>query len=243
MTDRGTLRVMGIPEGVEGLLSFDLACGEAAHYPEFPFGVRIDADGGFQRQVQFTVSHQCVRVHAPLPGRWAGPRRVRLASGQSYVPCARGINADVRRLAVRVSNVAVRTGVSAADAEREELLDAADAALGRQAWADASRAYTQVLAADRDSARARSGLGLALLGLGEAAEGVAQLEEAVRLRPDPDRVNDLACGYLHVGRAAEAAHLLRGLLAIAPEHAEARANLERLGVLVGGPAEAGERER
>jgi Flp pilus assembly protein TadD len=69
---------------------------------------------------------------------------------------------------------------------------------------------------------------LALLALGDAAEGLAQLEEGVRLSPTPDLVTNLACGFIHVGRLAEAERLLEGVLAVAPAHDAARFNLGRL---------------
>ncbi len=112
--------------------------------------------------------------------------------------------------------------------EQPSALDRGDQALHTGAWSEACEAFIEVLTREPVCAAARSGLGLALLSLGETAEGLAQLEEGVKLRPDPDRVSNLACGYMHVGRLAEAERLLAAVLAAAPQHEPARVNLRRL---------------
>ena len=117
-------------------------------------------------------------------------------------------------------------------------LDRGDRALSAAAWEAACEAYMLVLEQDRQCARARSGLGLALVGLGDTTEGLAQLEEGVRLAPTPDLVSNLACGFLHVGRLAEAERLLEGVVAVAPEHKAARFNLARLREAQGTTADA-----
>jgi glycosyltransferase involved in cell wall biosynthesis len=107
-------------------------------------------------------------------------------------------------------------------------LDRANQALHAGAWAEAADAYIGVLEREPVCAEARSGLGLALLALGDTDEGMAQLEEGVRLAPTPDVVTNLACGCIHVGRFTEAKRLLEGVLAVAPAHEAARFNLDRL---------------
>ncbi|HSB73562.1 MAG TPA: putative sugar O-methyltransferase [Candidatus Methylomirabilis sp.] len=112
--------------------------------------------------------------------------------------------------------------------EGESDMAAGHLALERQAWPQACAAFIRVLERDRKCAAARSGLGLGLLALGDAEEGLAQLQEAVRLEPSPDSVSNLACGFIHVGQHAEARQLLEGILAVAPDHAAARTNLDLL---------------
>ena len=112
--------------------------------------------------------------------------------------------------------------------DRTSALERAEAALRTGGWMAACRSYIDVLQSDPRCATARSGLGLALLALGDVEEGLAQLNEAVRLEASPDLVNNLACGLMHVGRLAEAERLLEGIVAVAPTHGDARDNLTRL---------------
>lgn len=107
-------------------------------------------------------------------------------------------------------------------------LAAGFAALEAQAWLEAAQAFIRVLQGDPNRAAARSGLGLALVALGDGIEGLAQLNEGVRLEPSPDLVSNLACGLIHLDRTAEAERLLRGIIEVVPDHAAARENLERL---------------
>ena len=117
----------------------------------------------------------------------------------------------------------------AADAgQQAETLEAALAALDRQAWPEACEGFVHVLERDKQCAWARSGLGLGLIALGDSDEGLAQLREAVRLEPKPDFVCNLASGLIHVGQRAEGERLLRGILDLVPQHEAARANLEML---------------
>jgi len=102
--------------------------------------------------------------------------------------------------------------------------DAGYAALNRQAWLEASVHFIATLERTRDHPSARSGLGIALIALGEEEEGLAQLQEAVRLEPNPDWVCNLASGLIRLGRRTEAEQLLRGILDIVPNHEAARAN-------------------
>jgi Flp pilus assembly protein TadD len=102
------------------------------------------------------------------------------------------------------------------------------AALQRQAWGDAGDLFLRALERNAEHAPARSGLGLALMSLGDEAEGLAQLREAVRLTPDPDWVCNLASGLIHLGRAGDAERLLRGILAVVPGHPAAQENLRAL---------------
>jgi len=101
-------------------------------------------------------------------------------------------------------------------------------ALERKAWAEACHGFIRALEEDSTCAVARSGLGLALMALGDAEEGLAQLQESVRLSPTPDAVCNLACGWIHVGRHAEARQLLEGILTLVPTHEAARANRDAL---------------
>ncbi len=101
-------------------------------------------------------------------------------------------------------------------------------ALQRQAWAEAAECFIVALEGNAEHAAARSGLGLALMSLGDEEEGLAQLREAVRLRPHPDWVCNLASGLIQNGSTADAERLLRGILAVVPAHEAARANLDAL---------------
>jgi GT2 family glycosyltransferase/Flp pilus assembly protein TadD len=101
-------------------------------------------------------------------------------------------------------------------------------ALERKAWAEACHGFIRALEEDSTCAAARSGLGLALMALGDAEEGLAQLQESVRLSPTPDAVCNLACGWIDVGRHAEARQLLEGILTVVPTHEAARANRDAL---------------
>jgi GT2 family glycosyltransferase/SAM-dependent methyltransferase len=112
--------------------------------------------------------------------------------------------------------------------EVERCTHAGYAALQRQAWGDAGEMFLRALERNAEHAPARSGLGLALVSLGDDEEGVAQLREAVRLTPDPDWVCNLASGLIHLGREGDAERLLRGILAVVPGHAAAQENLRAL---------------
>jgi tetratricopeptide (TPR) repeat protein len=119
-------------------------------------------------------------------------------------------------------------GSCSASAGRLDGLEAGQDALEQCAWAEACNGFIRALEQDPACGVARSGLGLALIALGDAEEGLAQLQESVRLSPTPDAVCNLACGLIHVGRHAEARQLLEGILAVMPTHDAARANLDAL---------------
>ncbi len=103
-----------------------------------------------------------------------------------------------------------------------------DRARNAQPWSQVCTAFIRVLEQNRDCAAARSGLGLGLVALGDAEEGLAQLQHAGRIQPTPDHVCNLAWGFLQSGRHAEAELLLRGVLDTVPQHQEAQAALAAL---------------
>jgi GT2 family glycosyltransferase/Flp pilus assembly protein TadD len=119
-------------------------------------------------------------------------------------------------------------GSCSASVGRLDGLEAGQDALEQCAWAEACNGFIRALEQDPACGVARSGVGLALMALGDAEEGLAQLQESVRLSPTPDAVCNLACGLIHVGRHAEARQLLEGILAVMPTHDAARANLDAL---------------
>jgi SAM-dependent methyltransferase len=108
---------------------------------------------------------------------------------------------------------------------RQLPLEEAKAARARGEWDAAAMLYIDILGTNRGCAEARAGLGACLLMLGDGDEGLAQLSEAARLAPTPNIVNDYACGLLAAERHEEAERLLEGILSVAPDHEEARANL------------------
>jgi tetratricopeptide (TPR) repeat protein len=72
-------------------------------------------------------------------------------------------------------------------------------------------------------------LGFARLQMGQAREAVPALEEAVRIEPNPERLNTLAQAYEASGRpAADAEARYREALQIQPAAASIRVNLARL---------------
>src|SRR5262245_41986934 len=72
-----------------------------------------------------------------------------------------------------------------------------------------------MLELDPDSARGRRELGRVLLQLGQYAEAIADLRQAVARKSDPDFLSDLAHAYAVAGRRDEALRTLAQLLLIA----------------------------
>jgi tetratricopeptide (TPR) repeat protein len=187
--------------------------------------------------LRFERSGQVGEVMVPLPEE-GGPVRLRFESDAFFVPREQGVSPDDRRLALQAGPLCVEpAGEEAGEEGAAGWLTAGDRAAQRGRWVEACAAYIEALRRQRNCAEARAGLGLALLAQGEVEEGLAQLEEGVRLRPTPDLVADLASGLLAAGRTAEGERLLRGVLAADPGHLAARANLAALEAAI--PAGAG----
>jgi tetratricopeptide (TPR) repeat protein len=76
---------------------------------------------------------------------------------------------------------------------------------------------------------ARNNLGNVLLQAGRNAEAIAQLEAAVRIKPNyADACNSLGAALYHAGRTREAIAQFAAALRIRPDYVEARKNLERM---------------
>jgi tetratricopeptide (TPR) repeat protein len=76
---------------------------------------------------------------------------------------------------------------------------------------------------------ARNNLGNALLQLERTKEAIAELEEAVRIKPDyAEGRNSLGAALYHAGRTQEAIAEFAAALRIKPDFVEARRNLEQM---------------
>ncbi len=228
MSEAGMIAVWARDAEARQELLLTVTCGEAACYDPFPFAVTISAGQTLLTQVRFEQSCQQHTIAVPLPERAGTGQYLLLRSGSSYVPRALGVGGDDRRLSVRVGPVHLRPASAASASDDAVDLGAADRALHSEAWGEACQGYIRILQRDRNCAAARSGLGLGLMALGETEEGLAQLQEAVRIKASPDLVSNLACGLMHVGRLEEAGQLLESILAGAPGHEAAQENLRRL---------------
>ena len=79
----------------------------------------------------------------------------------------------------------------------------------------ALKGYRQMLDLDQDSTRGRRDLGRVLLQLGQHAEAIDVLREAVARKSDPDFISDLAYAYAVAGRRGEARRMLAQLQDVA----------------------------
>ena len=113
------------------------------------------------------------------------------------------------------------------DADAHEQLAAAYGVLGRMAEAAAQLRAALALAPDNPDLHAL--LSQALAGTGQMEQAVAEQKRAVTLRSsDPDDWNNLGVLEVKAGKISEAREDFRRALQIAPDHAQARANLEHL---------------
>jgi tetratricopeptide (TPR) repeat protein len=85
----------------------------------------------------------------------------------------------------------------------------------------AIRAYREYLAAEPDSAQARSNLGAALARTGRYDEAIAEYDRALRKSPDnPALLLNLGLAYYKTGRLAEAAARFERAVSLAPQFKE-----------------------
>jgi predicted SAM-dependent methyltransferase len=202
MADRGTLTVWA-GGGDRPSLTFSVTCLDAAYYTQFPFRLRLYAWSRLVAEVAFERSHQTHAVRVDLPQGAGGPQHLRFASDGHFVPRELGHNHDDRRLALQLRDVRLEAGEP--DDEGSGLLATAERAAAAGGWPEACQAYIRLLDADRNCAAARAGLGRALLALGDAEEGAAQLREAARLDPSPGMLRRVAAelaGAVSVGSPA-----------------------------------------
>jgi Flp pilus assembly protein TadD len=127
--------------------------------------------------------------------------------------------------AVALLERAVHADADSADAH--EQLARAYAIVGRQ-----REALDELRAAERlkpDDAEIHSALSQVLAGAGNLAEAIEEERTALKLEEhDADGWNNLGVMLLRMGQTAEARAALEHALRLEPDHAQARANLERL---------------
>lgn len=105
--------------------------------------------------------------------------------------------------------------------------------------ADAVPFYRRALALEDDLSAAWSNLGLALLGLGDAAQGLSCQRQALCLQPDnAEAQTNLGMTLYAAGHVAEAENAFRAALRLDPGHANATLNLGAARQLANCPAEA-----
>ena len=93
-------------------------------------------------------------------------------------------------------------------------------------WRNSETLFRHALAVTRDSAVAHYSLGIALVQQDRLSEGMAHLEQAVRLKPDyPEAHNNLGYALLQQGKVAEAIGHVEEAVRLKPEYAEAYCNL------------------
>ena len=119
-----------------------------------------------------------------------------------------GMNRKQRR-AARSSGTASVPGLPAGKAPPQAAAELFNTAIKHHqagALADAERCYRQLLAAFPGHAEAHSRLGAVLMRQGKVADGIAQVERAVALKPDMfEAYGNLAQAYLAAGQADRAA--------------------------------------
>ncbi|HUD70823.1 MAG TPA: tetratricopeptide repeat protein, partial [Dongiaceae bacterium] len=144
--------------------------------------------------------------------------------------------ADERRVEVlrrRIADpAAARSGSSTLDLDRREIVARLTAigerALSSRRYDDARRSVEEALRYDPANARARRGLGAALLGLEQPARARTVLEQALLDKPDdPDALVILAAALQKLDRAPEAIAALRKSNQLRPD-ASVRAQIETL---------------
>jgi Flp pilus assembly protein TadD/mono/diheme cytochrome c family protein len=127
--------------------------------------------------------------------------------------------------AVELLESAVKQRPKDVDA-REQLADAY-ALSGRVG--DAVAQLREAIALSPDNPELHSLLSQALASIGQLQQAIAERKAALHLRAsDPDDWNNLGVLEARAGRIAEAREDFRHALQLAPDHAQARANLERL---------------
>jgi GT2 family glycosyltransferase/CDP-glycerol glycerophosphotransferase (TagB/SpsB family) len=108
MIDEGILRVCKALENKENsstrVVKFNLTCGDAKCYRQFPFKVCISTEdsSAVEVEVRFDRSFQTVPVEVKTK-----KGRLILRSEQSFIPAEVGINGDPRLLSVHLTNVSV----------------------------------------------------------------------------------------------------------------------------------------
>jgi ferredoxin len=105
MTRQGVIRIPAVTAPGGSQFTFSLSCGEARHYPSFPFRVRFWLAGKAAQEAVFSSSKQSISFVLPLADRT--PAELHLASDAWFVPCKSGINADPRELSVRIGGLAI----------------------------------------------------------------------------------------------------------------------------------------
>jgi ferredoxin len=105
MTRQGVIRIPPVAAPGGAQLTFSLSCGEARHYPSFPFRVRFWLAGNPAQEAVFSSSKQSISFVLPLADRT--PAELHLASDAWFVPSKSGINADPRELSVRIGGLAI----------------------------------------------------------------------------------------------------------------------------------------
>jgi superkiller protein 3 len=94
---------------------------------------------------------------------------------------------------------------------------------------DAVAQLRQAISLSPETASLHSLLAQALSSTGQLEQAIAEQKTALRLQPNaPDDWNNLGVLEATAGRTAQAREDFRHALQLAPDHAQARANLERL---------------
>ncbi|HEY2860644.1 MAG TPA: tetratricopeptide repeat protein [Terracidiphilus sp.] len=135
------------------------------------------------------------------------------------------LEADRTSAALEHLQHAVR--VDSSSAEAHELLARAFALSGDQTKALEELHTTARL--EPEDAQVHAALSQVLAGMGSLAEAIEEQRTALRLKEDdPDGWNNLGVMLLRTGRTAESEAALKHALLLQPNHAEAKANLEKL---------------
>jgi Flp pilus assembly protein TadD/mono/diheme cytochrome c family protein len=107
--------------------------------------------------------------------------------------------------------------------------DLADAYMQSGSAGDAAAQLREAITVAPDAAAPHALLAQVLSSTGQLQEAIAEQKEALRLRAsDPDDWNNLGVLEAAAGKTAEAREDFRHALQLAPDHAQARSNLQRL---------------
>jgi glycosyltransferase involved in cell wall biosynthesis/MoaA/NifB/PqqE/SkfB family radical SAM enzyme len=113
MSDQGWMVLGTGPAPLTGLICFDIGSGTSDCYEHFPFDVYFVHGEKLLRRFRLASDRDTERVFVPISLGPGETMNLRLTSEESYVPSSRGINNDIRRLSIRLSNPVLWRGWSA----------------------------------------------------------------------------------------------------------------------------------
>lgn len=226
------------------LVSFELTCGNPAHYRRFPFQVQIFCDQTPLQPLTFSARQPNHRVQLTLDSA-NGPVRLKLRSDQSFVPSALGLNPDSRTMSIRLSrfsleaarqpeesNSADQTQVEEpllAASPPSDLIQMADDWVAQGNWPAAQAALSQALESAPTDPWLHVTQGSVLLEMEDTGGAAREFLTAIEL--------DSACAAAHAHLAAifleqgdidEAILALRRVVELEPENPVAHEMLQEL---------------